>query len=174
MPVGLPDTYPVDEHVCRISPWSRVAATGTRDRKIQDRKHRVAGLVEMPVRERIRRNTEVRLRAVGVVLPEAHACVIPLASPRVPRVVDGNPVAHVFTADHGVVISHVPGGPAAGGETVQLYPRFPGVADASPPVPEELAAVVGVAVLCGVEDEVGLTVDEHVSAIVAVLPDIFG
>jgi hypothetical protein len=37
-----------------------------------------------------------------------------------------------------------------------------------------LAAVVGAAVFCGAEDEVGLAVEEHVSAIVAVLPDVLG
>jgi hypothetical protein len=83
----LPDAYPVDEHVRGIGPRSGIAATGTGNRKIEDRKHRVAGVVERPIRQRVRRHIEVWLRTVNVVLPEADPGLIPLASPRVPPAV---------------------------------------------------------------------------------------
>src|SRR5215203_1794612 len=79
-----------------------------------------------------------------------------------------------FAAVDRAVVGHVPGGPTTRGEAVQLHPGFPGVADAAPPLPEELAAVVGVAVLGSAEDKVGLAVEEHVSTIVSVLADVLG
>src|SRR5271165_2457833 len=162
-----PDTNPVDEHIRGIGPRSGVAATGTRDRKIDDRKHLVAGGVELPVREGVRRSIEVWPRAVDVVLPEADTGVIPLASPRVPPAVHRDPVARVFSAVqfcvdgssrrpvavavpfhhvdfaavHWIVIGQIPSGPTTGSEAVQFYSGLPNVADASPPVPKKFAAV---------------------------------
>ena len=69
-----------------------------------------------------------------------------------------------FAAVDRAVVGQVPGGPAAGGQAVQLDPGFPGVADAAVPFAEDLAAVVGVAVFGGVDDEVGVAVDGTRSA----------
>jgi hypothetical protein len=65
-----------------------------------------------------------------------------------------------FAAVHGIVIGQIPGGPTTGREAVEFYPGFPGVADASPPVAENFAAVEGAAVFSGADDEVGLAVEE--------------
>src|ERR1700676_5437435 len=196
----LPDPYPVDEHIRRIGTRPGIAATRTSNRKIQDRKYLVAGVVERPILEGVRRNIEVWLRAVNVVLPKADTGLIPLASPRVPPAVnrdlgsrpfgavwfcvDGGcrrpvavavPFEHVdFAAANRIVITQPPGGPATCSKAVEFYSGFPGVADASPPRALNFAAVVGAAVFCGPDDEIGLAVEEHVSAIVAVLPDVLG
>ena len=47
----LPDADVVDEHLRRIGPRPRVAATGTGDREVQHRIQGVAGVVERPVRQ---------------------------------------------------------------------------------------------------------------------------
>src|SRR5258705_2589553 len=196
----LPDTNPVDEHVRRVGAPSGITAAGTGNREIQYWEERVSGGVELPVGQGTRRYIEVRLRAVDVVQPEAHACVIPLDPPRVPPAVRSDGVTDVFSAVQfcvdggsrspaavavplhdvdfaavdGAVVGEVPRRPATRGEAVQLDPGLPGGADGSPVLTEELAAEIGVAVLCGADDKVGLAVDEEVSPIVAVLADVLG
>src|SRR6185312_9123340 len=151
--VYLPDTNPVDEHLRRIGTRSGIAATRASNRKIQDWIHPVAGVVERPIRDGMRRNIEVWLRAVDVVLPEAHAGLIPLHSPRVPRVVEREMVSRPFGAvrfrvdggsrspgavavpleDVNLTLSitgQPPGGPATGSEAVEFDPGLPGGADA--------------------------------------------
>src|SRR5882757_7333194 len=178
----LPDTDPVDEHVRRVGAPAGITAARTGNREIQYWKERVSGGVELPIGQGTRRNIEVRLRAVDVVQPEAHACVIPLDPPRVPPAVRCDGVADVFStvqfcvdggsrspaavavplhdvdfaAVDGAVVGEVPRRPAAGSEAVQLDPGFPGGADRCPVLAEELAAEICVAVLSGADDEVGL------------------
>ena len=74
----------------------------------------------------------------------------------------------------GIVITQPPGGPGAGGQAVEFDPGFPDVADASAPVAGQPAAVEGGTVFRGADDEVGVAIQEHVLAIVAVLPDVLG
>src|SRR6476646_2424072 len=196
----LPDTDPVDEHLRRVGAPAGIASAGTGDREVNYRKERVTGCVELPVGQRVGRHSEVRLRAVGVVEPKAHPCVTPLDSPRVPPTVRRDGVTDVFSAvqfrvDGGsgrptavavplhdvdfatvdrAVVGQIPGRPGAGGETVQFDPGFPGGVDASSVLTEELAAVVGIAVLGGTDHEIGLAVEEEVAPIVAVLADVLG
>src|SRR6202051_867593 len=94
----LPDTNPVDEHVRRVGAPSGIAAAGTGNREIQYWKERVTRGVELPIGQGTRRNIEVRLRAVDVVQPEAHDCVIPLDPPRVPPAILRDAVAAGFAA----------------------------------------------------------------------------
>src|SRR5262249_41642240 len=140
----LPDADVVDEHVRRVRASTGITATGTGDRKAQDRKQLVAGGIELPVGQRARRGAEVGGRAVGVVRPEAHARIRPLHPPGVPGTVDGDALADVFAAvqlgvDGGacgplavavplhdvdfaavvrVVVGQIPGGPGAGRQAV--------------------------------------------------------
>src|ERR1700739_373794 len=88
-----------------------------------------------------------------------------------------------LTADSRIVIRQPPGGPATGGQAVELDSGFPGGTDGPPPGALNFAAEVGagnagalirIAFFCRPEDEIGLAVDEHVPAIVAVLPQILG
>src|SRR5208283_4909816 len=73
-----------------------------------------------------------------------------------------------------ILITQPVGGPATGSQAVELDPGFPGVADTAPPEALNLAAVVRGALFRCTEDEVGLAVEEHVLATVAVLPDVLG
>src|ERR1700744_5791223 len=135
--------------------------------------------------------------AVDPVFPEANAGCVPLASPGVPaavhRDVVGLPFAAVgFRVNGGgrrpaavavplddidlalVLISQPVGGPAAGGEAIELDPRFPGVADAASPEALDLAAVERGAIFRSLENQVRLAIHEDVAAIVAVLADVLG
>src|ERR1700752_5136774 len=60
-------------------------------------------------------------------------------------------------------------GPGPGSETVELYPGFPGVAHGSPKVALNFAAEVVAVFFRGAEDEIGVAVEEHVAAIIAVV-----
>src|SRR5271165_3669394 len=71
-PRVLPDAYPVDEHNRRKGTPAGITGARPTHRKIEDRKHQVVGLVERPhPLDGDRRNSEVGLRAVYVVAPEA-------------------------------------------------------------------------------------------------------
>src|SRR4029078_9066403 len=72
------------------------------------------------------------------------------------------------------VVGQIPVGPTSRGEAVELYPGLPGMADASPEGAEELAAVIGLDVLGGVEHKIGFAVEGDVSAVVAVWSDFLG
>jgi hypothetical protein len=61
-------------------------------------------------------------------------------------------------------------GPEASGQAVDLDSRFPVVSDEAPPVVSQFAGEVVAVFLRGEQDEIGVAVEEHVSAIVAVLP----
>src|SRR5271165_3043900 len=84
-PWVLPDAYPVDEHNRRKGTPAGITGAWPTHRKIEDRKHQVVGLVERPhPLDGDRRNSEVGLRAVYVVAPEAETGLIPSAPPVVP------------------------------------------------------------------------------------------
>jgi len=53
---ALPDTYPVDEHLRRVGARAGITAAGAGNREIEDRVNGVAGPIERPVRQRIRRS----------------------------------------------------------------------------------------------------------------------
>src|SRR6202011_5212449 len=104
----------------------------------------------------LRRHTEVRFRTVNVVPPELETVLVPPHSPVVPPAVDqfgdrspfpgfpvecrvdrgsgrptpvAVPLENVdFAVRHRILIDRPERGPGTGGQAVQLYPRFPGVA----------------------------------------------
>src|SRR5262245_32972903 len=88
------------------------------------------------------------------------------------------PAAVAVPLDHidfaAIIIAQPERGPATGSEAVEFYSGFPGVADAAPPRALNFAAVVGGPILCSAQHEVGLAVEKHVLAVVAVLPDVLG
>jgi hypothetical protein len=79
-----------------------------------------------------------------------------------------------LAADDRMVIRQPPGGPAPVGEAVELDSGFPGGADAAPPRAVHLAARVLAVVSGSADDEIGVAVEEHVLAIVTVLPHVLG
>jgi len=84
-----PDTYPVDEHGRRISRQGGIATARTTNRKVEDRRHREAEVVERPPPiDRSRWNAEVGVRVVDVVPPESEPALTPVDSPVVPPGLD--------------------------------------------------------------------------------------
>ena len=147
---------------------------------------------------RLRRHTEVRFRTVNVVPPELETVLVPSAfascatrrrpirrsislpmfsrwMPRGPWFPEANSRCRTTRKcplrRQGRILVHRPErGPGTGGQAVQLYPGFPGVANEAPPVASQFAAEVVAVFLGGKEDEIGVAVEEDVSPIVAVLP----
>ena len=144
--------------------------------------------------DRLRRNTEVRLCTVDVVPPEFETFLIPAHPPGVPRVVHhpgnrlpfpGFPIG--CRVDRGtrspfavavpleevdlavrlrILVDGPERRPQAGVQTVEFDPRFPGGVDRAPPVAAQLACEVLVTLAGGLQDQVGISVEENVPSAV--------